>query len=272
MTLIVKHLAIRRPSSNVRNRFLKCVSAVFLLALIVLIGDDYSEAVQKALPFKPGEKFIYKAKWRSIPAGEASIEILPFTTVNGIKTYHFVMKTKTNAKIDLFYRIRDREDSYVDVNMTHTLLYLKKEISEHPRNIKVTYDWQKMTATRVNFGEISKPIAIAPGTFDPVALFFVIRMKNFKTGDVLEIPITDGKTNFVAKASIIRREKIAVGSKVYDTYVVIPDMERLEKALKRKDKSKLKIWFTADEKKAPVKIESQVGVGKFVFELVSTTF
>jgi hypothetical protein len=261
-----------RPSSNVRNRFLKFVAAFLLLALIALNGYDDSEAVQEALPFNPGEKFIYQAKWSSIPAGEASIEILPFETVNGTKAYHFVMKTKTNAMIDPFYIIRDREDSYADVNMTHTLLYLKQALGKHPRNIKVTYDWRKMTATHVNFGKTSKPISIVPGTFDPVALFFVIRTKNLKTGNVLEIPITDGKTNFVVKASIIRREKIAVGSKVYDTYVVIPDMERLEKALERKDKSKLKIWFTADEKKVPVKIESQAVIGSFVFELVSATF
>lgn len=263
---------MKRPSFNIPDRFLKFIPAFLILALIALICYDYSEAAQKALPFNPGEKFIYKAKWRSITAGEISIEILPFTTINDIKAYHFVMKTKTNAKVDLFYRIRDREDSYVDMNMTHTLLYQKQEISEHPRNVKVTYDWQKMTATRVNFGETDDPIAIVPGTFDPVALFFVIRTKNLKIGDVLEIPITNGKTCLIAKASVICREKIAIGKRVYDTYMVVPDTERLEKALKREDQAKLKIWFTADEKKVPVKIENQVGVGRFVFELVSAKF
>jgi hypothetical protein len=126
-----------------------------------------------------------------------------------------------------------------------------------------------MTATKGNSGKTSKPITIMPGTFDPVALFFTLRTKNLKTGDVLEIPITDGTACFVAQASVMRREVVSIGGRVYDTYVVIPDMERLGKALKRKDKPRLTIWFTADEKKMPVKIESQGAVGRFTFELIS---
>ena len=259
---------MKRASSPIRNRFLTGVCAVFLLALI---GYDEGGAVQKALPFNPGEKFIYQAKWSSIPAGEATIEVLPFETVSGVQAYHFVMETKTNATVDHFYRIRDREDSFADVKMTHTILYLKQALGKHPRDIKVTYDWQNMTVTRSNFGKTSKPIAILPGTFDPVALIFALRTKNFTAGDVLEIPVTDGTTCFVAKASVVRREWITAGGKRYDTNVVIPDMERLGKALERKDKPKLKIWFTANEKREPVKIESEAVIGTFVFELVSVT-
>lgn len=260
---------MRGLSFDTRVRFVMRACSIILFTLISLARYDITDAAQKTLPFEPGEKFVYKAKWHLIPAGEATMEILPFQTINNEKAYHFVMQLRTNAKIDLFYRIRDREDSFVDVNMTHSLRYQKREISKHPRNIVVTYDWGNKTVTRTNFGETSEPITIVPGTFDPVALFFVIRTKKLKEGEVLEIPITDGKTFFVAKASVTGREKITVGKKTYDTYVVIPDVERLEEALKRKEKAKLKIWFTADDKKVPVKIENEVGIGRFTFELIS---
>jgi hypothetical protein len=123
--------------SNIRGRVLGFLIALFLLVIITLIGYDHSEAVQTALPFDPGEKFIYEANWGSIPAGEASIEGFPFARVNDIDAYHFVMKTQTNAEVDPFYMIRDREDSYVDVSMTHSLLYLKRDLGKHPRNIEV---------------------------------------------------------------------------------------------------------------------------------------
>jgi hypothetical protein len=33
----------------------------------------------------------------------------------------------------------------------------------------------------------------------------------------------------------------------------------------------MKIWYTADERKMPVKIQTRVTVGSFVFELISAS-
>jgi hypothetical protein len=248
-------------------------AASLLLAVLALTlaGFGRGEAVQKTPPFHPGEKFIYAAKWSSIPAGEASMEILPFTSIHGTKAFHFAMNVSTNAGAGAFYLVRDREDSYVDANMTHSLLYLKRDSGKYPRDIRVTYDWSRMTATRLNFGRTGKPVRIVPGTLDPVALFFALRTRDLRTGTVLEIPITDGKAFFVARAAVVRRETIAIGNEHYDTYVVVPDMERLGKALKEKGRPKLTIWFTADDRKIPVRIETRAAVGSITFDLQSAT-
>jgi hypothetical protein len=39
--------------------------------------------------------------------------------------------------------------------------------------------------------------------------------------------------------------------------------------IKKGDVPQLKIWFTADDKRIPVKIQSKVKVGYFIFELVA---
>ena len=138
----------------------------------------------------------YEGRWGPIPAGEVTLEVLPKETIDGVEAYHFAMITKTNAAVDLIYKIREREDSYVDVNMTHSILYKKREESKHPRDIVVNFDWEKREATRTNFGEKSPPIHILPGTFDPLALLFILRLQDFKENSVIEIPVTDGNTNY----------------------------------------------------------------------------
>ena len=45
-------------------------------------------------------------------------------------------------------------------------------------------------------------------------------------------------------------------------------MERLEDVVKKSENPQLKIWYTADEKKIPLRIRSKVGIVSFVFELV----
>ena len=212
----------------------------------------------------------YEGKWGVIPAGEVTLEVLPKETINGVEAYHFAMMTKTNAAVDLLYKIREREDSFVDVNMTRSILYKKWEESKHPRDITVNFDWDKLEATRTNFGEKSPPIRILPGTFDPLALLFILRLQDLKENAVIALPVTDGDTNYDVKATVGKRDTIEIQGKMYDAFEVTPDMEKLEHVVKKSENPQLKIWYTADAQKIPLRIKSKVGIVSFVFEIVST--
>jgi hypothetical protein len=249
------------------------VIMIILCGLAAFSGYPESASAAKDLPFTQGERMVYQARWGVIPAGESVIEVLPDEIVNNVRTYHFAMTTTTNAALDLFYRVRERKDSYMDLKPMRTLLYKEREEGKHPRDVVVTYDWGNKTATRYDYGKAGNPISLIRGTIDPLGLFFFIRMNKLKMGDVLEFPVTDGKKRWDVKATVVREERLTINSKVYDTFLVIPDMQRLEDVFKKKDEQPdLKVWFSADERQIPVKIESKVIIGSFIFELVSATF
>ena len=250
---------------------LKIFVTLLLITLAAHINPCSATAATKGVPFQPGQKFIYRASWGVVTAGDAVIEVLPYKTYKGFRTYHFMMETRTNAALDLIYKIRERQDSYPDVQMSRTLYYSKKATGEHPRDVVVTFDWEKMTATYTSFGQAEKPVSIRTGTFDPLSLFFVVRLHTLKEGNVLEIPVTDGKKMIATKARVDRREKLVIDGKTYDTYLIIPEMERLDKVFGKEREPDMKLWYTADEKKLPVKIQTKMGVGSFVFELISAT-
>ena len=250
-------------------RYMK--SLVFALIFMVFLPPSVRSetTLNKKMPFSPGEKLTYRGAWGPLPAGEVTLEVLPKETFNGVETYHFAMITKTNGAVDLIYKIRERQDSYVDANMTRSIFYQKKTESKHPRDVKIIFDWEKLQSTYSNFGEKKAPIQILPGSFDPLALFFVLRLKEFKENTVIEVPVTDGDMNVAVKATVAKKAAIKIGDKTYDTFEVTPDMERLEKVVKKSDNPQLRIWFTADERKIPVKIQSRVSIVSFVFELQS---
>ena len=253
-------------------RRLPWMITIFLCSLFVLAGYRESGAAAKVLPFRQGERMVYRAMWGVITAGEAVIEVLPTVTVDGVKARHFAMTTTTNSGVDVFYKIRERQDSYTDIPMTRTLQYRKKSTGNHPRDVVVAFDWNNRTATYTSFGNAEKPVEILPGSFDPLSLFFAIRTHRLKPGDVIEIPITDGKKSIAIQATVAGRETLTIDGKVYDTCLVIPDMERLQGVVPQKGDPSLKIWFTADERQIPVNIQSKLAVGIFVFELVSASF
>jgi hypothetical protein len=223
------------------------------------------------IPFQPGEKLTYQGMWGSIPAGELTLEVLPKTSINGANASHLVMITKTSPGVDLIYKVRERQDSYVDFGITRSLFYKKNTISKHPRDVSVNFDWKNMQATYSNFGKKTKPVSILPGTFDPLALFYVLRLQNLQKGSIIYIPLTDGKKNIEFRAIVGKSSQMKIGGKTYNTIAIEPDMKMsdyLKKAAKKNENAQLKIWVTDDDKKIPIKIRSKVGIISFDFELV----
>jgi len=244
---------------------------IMFLTFTLISGADKVPPA-RGLPFQPGEKLTYRGTWGIIPAGELTLEVFPQETINGIEAYHFVMITKTSKLVDLIYKVRERQDSYVDAAMTHSLFYKKKTESQHPRDESINFNWEKMESTYTNFGQSNPPIRIAPGTFDPLALFYALRVRNLKENSVIHIPMTDGnKVSIEVMVNIGKRDVIEIEGKMYDTIEITPNMgmlDKLDKVVKKSDNPQLKVWVTADEKKIPIKIRTKVGIISFDFDLV----
>ena len=239
-------------------------------AFLVLIAlATHTEASERAYPFSPGERLTFQVTWSFIPAGEGILEILPMERVNGIRSYHFVMTTRTYPVIDLFYKVRDRIDAYTDAAMTHSILYKKRKEGKSKRNVVVNFDWGRQEAQYSNFGKKSNPIPIKPGSFDPLSVFYSLRLHALRENMEIQAPVTDGKRCVMGKAKIIRRETVKVASGTYDTFLVEPELRHIRGVFKKSKNAKLRIWVSADHRRIPVRIRSKVSVGSFVAELIS---
>jgi len=247
--------------------------SLFTLRVIVLsitLGFTSTViAVEKKRPFHPGEKLVFEVKWQFIPAGEAILEVLPLETIDGAEHYHFVMTAKTYKYIDPLYKVRDRIDAYTDLEMTYSRLYKQKNRGRRRKDIVLQFDPERQRVQYAKNGKKKTPISILSGSFDPLSVFYAFRFFELKEKGVLEVPVTDGKNCVIGEANVIRRETIRVESGTYDTYLVEPDLKHVGGVFKKSKNAKLKIWVTADARRIPVKIESEVIVGSFVGELIS---
>ncbi len=258
------------PDSRTRIPGRQCVFAFFVTAFVATFGFPKDiKAVDKAIPFSPGEKLTIHVKWGFIRAGEAVLEVFPIEVVNGVQSHHFVLIVKTSNFVDFFYKVRERIDSYADTNMTHSILYKDQKQGKRKKNVIVDFNWEKNEAQYSNLGKKKNPISILPGSFDPLSVFYAFRLHDLKVNTEIERAVTDGKKCVMGKAKVLRREKIKVADRTYDTYLVVPDLEHLEGVFEKSKDAELKIWVTADELRIPVRIKSKVIVGSFVAELVS---
>ena len=220
-------------------------------------------------PFRPGEKMSFEVRWAGILAGEAVIELLPVEDLNGTDAYHFVFTARTSPFVDIFYKVRDRIDSYTDREMTHSLLYIKRHEARSKKEITVQFNWESQEARYFFNGEGIDPISVMPGTFDPLSVFYAFRLNDLDKQDSYDIPISDGKKCLIGKAKVIKREEIKLGGIPYDTFLVEPEMEHVGGVFEKSKNAKIQIWVTADNRRIPLRIKSKVKVGSFVADIVS---
>jgi hypothetical protein len=218
----------------------KFLIAIFILSFILIVSSEHIDAVPKTediFPFSPGEKLTFKLKWGIIPAGDVVLEVHPIETKNGINAFHFSMTVKSNPFIDVFYKVRDRIDSYVDLDMTHSLLYTKNQHQgSHKREVTVVFDWAKNEASYANYGKKREPISILPGSFDPLAVFYYYRQFELQDNSVIEIPVTDGKKCVIGIGRVLKRETLKMSSGTYDTFLIEPDLKHIGGVFKKKQR------------------------------------
>ncbi|TFG95619.1 MAG: DUF3108 domain-containing protein, partial [Calditrichales bacterium] len=204
-----------RKSTASINRYgwIRILSVAFIL---IFCCQNKIMASSYGIPFASGEKLTFQLSWGFIPAGEAVLEVMPIKTIDGIQSYHFVLTARSNPFVDVFYKVRDRIDAYVDLNMTRSLLY-KKEQHEGStkRDVVVNFNWDNHTAQYFNFNKMEKTIAIIPGSFDPLSVFFYSRLLDLKVDEMVTSPVTDGKKCIIGKAKIVKKEKISLASGIY---------------------------------------------------------
>lgn len=249
----------------------KLRSIAAMVMLVYSIPSPLYLSHASTLPFSPGEKLRYALRWENIPAGELRLETRAITTVNGKPAYHFVMTAKSNSAVDIFCKIRDRIDAYADTQMTRSVHYRKQQDgSRGLRKEEVRFDWVN---GQVQFSDISNthsPIALMPGSFDPLSAFYYTRMAISDSTPHIKRPVTDGKKSFMGNARIVGKASIELSNgKKYKTIILEPEMGLFGGVFKDSEGAKLRVWVTDDDKRIPVQIKAKVKVGHFFGELVS---
>ena len=243
----------------------------FCISIFIVSGIFSSVAASEMNhPFQPGEKMHFVLKYGAISAGEATLEVHDMVEVQGVEAYHFVMTARSNSFIDIFFKVRDRIDSFADASMNHSLYYKKdQKEGKTRRNIKVDFDWKENKSTYVNFDTEPKIINQIPGTFDPLAIFYYSRLLDFQKVVEFEHPVTDGEKSMMGILRVIGKEIITVPAGTYETFVLEPDLQKVEGVFSKKQRTKTKLWVTNDGRRLLVQMKSKAMVGSFVAELVT---
>ena len=245
------------------------LSLTVCLFIQILAPDT---VMSKDYEFSAGEKLVFEVKWTFIKAAEVTLEILPEEDIDGKPALHFLYTAKTSKFVDTFYKVRDRIEAFTDTDLTHALLYRKRHDGKSVKDVSIVFDWGKMEARyidNINSEKTIDPVQINENTFDPLSVFYAFRIGQPDENNEIITHVSDGKKVVKATGKILKKQKIRVEGKAYNTLLVEPEIEGVSGVFKKTSDSKLRIWVTDDKLRIPVRIKSKVTVGSFVANLIS---
>ena len=206
--------------------------------------------------FREGEKLSYVIRYGPILAGYSSLSIPEVVEVNGHPAYHIISEAWSNKFFSRFYKVQDRVESFTDVRGIFSWKF-EKHLREgsYRADQYVVYDQQNRLAyTEKDTMEI--PLYVQ----DVLSAMYYVRTLTFEPGDTLYVDNhADGKVYPLA-VIIHKRERIKVKAGKFDCIVVEPV---LKTSGVFKQKGRLVVHFTDDERKIPVLMTSQIYVKAF---------
>ncbi|WP_256003156.1 DUF3108 domain-containing protein [Pedobacter deserti] len=217
--------------------------------------------------FKAGEVLKYKLRYGFITAAEGTLRVLNTDMkFDGKPVHHLSVDGETSGTFDVFYKIRDHYDSFIDKDNLKPYFY-QENIREgsYRREDKARFyqDSKKVVATKGTFNTPTKQ------TFDLVSSYYFARsldVSRMKTGDFV-------KLNYFLGDEISQLEIQYLGKEVIKTKLGQIRCLKFSPSIKpgrifRKD-SRLYLWVSDDGNRVPLKAQVEILVGSVVMEIKS---
>jgi len=230
----------------------KIRSILLFLLVFSLKAQDY--------PFQVGEKLDYIAEFNNIPIGRAALSVDSLLNIHGHSAYQIKFIARTAKLGDKFYKIRDQIDIWLDSKelFTHKI---KKNIREG--------NYQKKIETNVNYEEMilisgKDTVAISQNIVDPYSLFYYLRTVSLSKDTVMIFSTYENKK--VKDIELIVGATEIINSPL-GTFVCIPVKPSNKDKSLFKNRGSMKIWFSDDKRRLPVKIQIKLKFGSLTLYL-----
>jgi len=214
--------------------------------------------------FKVGEQLNYRLKYGFFTAAEADLKV-ENTDIkyDGHPAYHIVVEGKTAGSFDVFYKVRNRYESYVDQKTLLPYYYAENRHEgswKHSDKVTFNHESDKITANKGTYPYTGK-------VFDFVSAYYFARtidISKMHVGDKFELKyfLDDGINSL--GITYVGKEKVTCSMGTFNCLKFNPTI--IPGRIFKKN-SKLYLWITDDDNRIPVKAQVEVILGSITMDL-----
>jgi hypothetical protein len=225
-----------------------------------------TESRPAAVPFFVGEELLFELRWMGFLAGNASMAVSGQVSRDGHDVYHIRSWAESSPFFSLFYNVRDRGESFVDVRGLYPwYFHLDQREGSHITQRTVAFDQQRGVAIYTRDQETPQQVEVPFGVQDSLSSFYILRTFPLRVGQSIHLKtFSNGKT-YDVEVQILRREKVDAYWGSVDALVIRPLM-RFQEILRQK--GEVLIWVTDDDRRLPIRVKTAIKVGTIEATLI----
>jgi hypothetical protein len=251
-------------TSKVKKEWL----TVGIIALAASIGRADGKSA-----FQTGEDLLFKIRWGVVTGGYATLSIPSVDQIGGQSAYHILSEARSTGMVETFYKVRDRNEAWMDTGTPRTLRYSKK-IQEGKYRVDEVVELDQ-TAGKFHMTEIrhdkndakeEKRGEIPRNVLDVLSSFYYIRSQPLEVGKSFTVDVHSGDKTFPLLVNVKKLEIVKVKAGKFLCYRVEPVLR--ERGIFISKGKKMEVWMTADERHMPVLMRSEIFIGHVSAELV----
>ena len=223
-------------------------------------------------PLRPGYQFPYgqtlhyDGEWRFWTAGAATMRI-----ERSGSQEHVEVTAVSNGVVALLYRVQDRFNSYFDSKtLCSSKLTKHTEEGSHRRDTVITYDYSRGKAVleehNLKDNTQKRVENDIPGCVtDVVSGLLYVGSLPLQVGATYTFPLNDGGKTATVQARVEGKEQVKTPAGTFQTVRVGPEGD----SGILKDKGRIWIWYTDDERHIPVQMRAKLFWGTLNVYLTS---
>jgi hypothetical protein len=206
------------------------------------------------LPFAPGERFDYDVLLNKAKVGKAVMRVQK-TILQGRAVYHLISEVKSSGFFSLLVPINDRVESYMDVKDLYShRIEIRKERRRKTERKVVTFDQIGHRAVQWKNNE-EETFEIPPRVQDSLSSLYFFRTQPLpEAGEVIAIDIHESEKNGKLEVRSLSEERVTTPAGIFRTVKV---QTVLPKEGPLSSEGRIFIWFTDDDKRIPVLMQTE---------------
>jgi hypothetical protein len=236
-----------------------CVISLFPTG--IALGQDEEYRTVQQYTFGVGETMEYTINYGVISAGVAKIYVDSYVLAGDRVCYRLVSEARTRKFFDVFFKVRDRVESWMDVEGLFSWRF-EKQLNEgkyHDHKV-VTYDYENGRATLIDDGEPTDTTGMDEVMQDALSSLFWARLLTFKTDTTLTVETLDVRKVYQVKVVVLGIDTVETPAGSFRCYKVEPHLEG-GGIFKKDPGGRIWLWFTDDALKIPVMMQTKVFFG-----------